>query len=227
MATYSDAMMGYADFQSTGRYFAAAMAASAVLGTAALYIADGHAAGIFQNTPSLAFVSMGGYVALGLSLVMAGATLGSLSITRRAKRTITISETGVLSQSPKKELFLAREEILGMAVVPGNRLPQGTMLVTADRARHLLIPRWIRGYGACLGELQKLGIPALPPYRRSRAEVMAGFANRTAVFAGTLIFLMGMHSPILQPRYLALMIWGLSVVALGAWLAERSQRDWR
>jgi hypothetical protein len=77
--------------------------------------------------------------------------------------TIPVSELGVLSKAPRKELFLAREEILGVTEVPGHPMPRGAILVTANAASRLLIPRWIGGYGACLNEIQALGIPTFAP----------------------------------------------------------------
>lgn len=227
MATYSDSMVGYADFQSTGRYFAAVMAGSAVAGAAALYVGGGHLSGMGVDTSSLAFVSMAGYVALTLSVVMAIAVAGSLAISKRGKECISISPAGVLRKTPKKEVFLAREEILGMAVVPGGRLPRGTMLVAADRRRNLFIPRWLGGYGACLGELQKMGIATLPPYRRSGAEVAAQWLSRGFALAGTMFLLEGIRSPMLQTRHVVFVCVGLGIVVFSAlWLqwSERRQR---
>jgi hypothetical protein len=225
MATYSDSMTGYADFESTGRYFAAVMAGSAVAGAAALYVGSGHLSGVGVDTPSLSLVSMAGYVALTLSVVMAITVAGSLLITKRGKEIISISPEGVLRKTPKKEVFLAREEILGMAVVPGGRLPRGTMLVTADRRRNLFIPRRLGGYGACLGELQKMGIATLPPYRRSGAEVAAQWLNRAGAFVGMVFLLEGIHTPMLQGRKVAFVCLGLGIVAISAlWLQWFEQR---
>lgn len=212
-------MTGYADFQSTGRYFAAVMAGSALLGAAAVYVGSGRLSGVGVDTSSLAFVSLAGYVALTLSLVMAIAVAGSLVISKRGKETISISPEGVFRKTGKKEIFLAREEILGMAVVPGGRLPRGTMLVTADRKRNLLIPRWLGGYGACLGELHRMGIPPLAAYRRSFSEVAAMWLNRAGAFVGVMFVLRGLRSPVLQSRPLAFVGVGLGIVVVSAlWL---------
>src|ERR1700730_14609300 len=48
------------------------------------------------------------------------------------------------------------------------------MLVTTGPARRLFFPRWIGGYAACLEEIHRLGVPALPPNRRTRRQIVAG-----------------------------------------------------
>jgi hypothetical protein len=145
-----------------------------------------------------ALAAIAGWILLGLSLLMTIAVLGSLLITNRAKQTITVSQLGVLSKAPRTELFLAREEILGMAEIPGSPMPRGTDLVTADSGRLLLTPRWIGGYAACLAEIRGLGIPTLPPYRPSRAQIIAGWLSRLAAFCGTMLVLLSVRSPIDQ-----------------------------
>jgi hypothetical protein len=196
MATYSHAMNGYADFRSTGRYFALARAASAVIGASLVYISNGHLQGLAHTPADLALAAMAGWILLGLSLLMTIAVLGTLLITRRAKLTITVSQAGVLRKAPRKELFLAREEILGMAEIPGSPMPRGAMLVTADSARLLLIPQWIGGYGACLKEIQELGVPKLPPYRPTRAQTIAGWLSPLAAICGSVLVLGCIRPPI-------------------------------
>jgi hypothetical protein len=195
MATYSDQMIGYADFYSTGRFFALAAAASALIGGSLIYASSGHLQGLAHTSADFGFAATAGCVLLGLSLLMTVAALGSLLITNRAKRTITVTQLGVLNKAPGEELFLAREEILGMTEIPRNPMPRGTLLVTADSAGRLLIPSWIDGYAACLEEIQKLGVPALPPYRRTRAQSVAGWLSLFAAFCGTVLVLQYARPP--------------------------------
>jgi hypothetical protein len=195
MATYSDSMAGYADFRSTGRYFALAAAASALIGASAVYTGSGHLPSVAHTSSDLVFAAMAGYVFLGLSLLMAIAVLGSLLISTRGKQTITVSQLGVFSKTRGKELFLAREEILGIAETPGNRTPRGGILVTADSARRLLIPRWIGGYAECLEEIQKLGVPTLPPYRRTRKRIIVGRLGHALVLCGGVLVILAARPP--------------------------------
>jgi len=95
MATYTDSMIGYADFRSTGRYFAIALAAAALTGAAATYAANGHLPRLIHDSSDLFFAAIVGYIALGLSIVLALAVLGSLLISRRAHSR---------SQSPRSAL---------------------------------------------------------------------------------------------------------------------------
>lgn len=104
----------------------------------------------------------------------------------------------VLSKAPGKELFLAREEILGIAEIPGNPMAGGAVLVTADSARWPLIPRWISGYAACLEEIQPFLVPPLPPYRRTRTLTIAGWLGCLAAFCGNVLALQCAHPPIGQ-----------------------------
>ena len=196
MATYKDSMIGYADFHSAGRYFALAGAASTLIGASLLYASNSHSLGQVHSAADLVFAAMAGWILLGLSLILAIAVLGSLLITHRGRQTITVSELGVLSKAPRRELFLAREEILGVAEVPGHPTPRGVILVTADSARRLLIPRWIGGYGACLKEIQALGIPTFPPYQWTRMQVLARWLSRLAAFCGTVMVLVCIRTPI-------------------------------
>jgi hypothetical protein len=222
MATYKDSMIGYADFHSAGRYFALAGAASALTGASLLYASNGHSLGHAHSAADLAFAAIGGWILLGLSLILAIAVLGSLLITHRARQTITVSELGVLSKAPRNELFLAREEILGVAEVPGNPVPRGAVLVTANSARKLLIPRWIGGYGACLEEIQALGIPTFPPYRWTPMQVLAGWLSRLAAFCGSVMVLVCIRSPIDRiPQWVGL--GGLALVWIGAIFLARQR----
>jgi hypothetical protein len=117
MATYSDPMLGYADYHSTGRYFALGVAASALTGASLVYASTGHMRALVHTSVELALAAMAGWTLLGFSLLMTIVVLGSLLITNRAKQTITVSQLGVLSEDPREKLFLAREEILGMAEI--------------------------------------------------------------------------------------------------------------
>jgi hypothetical protein len=215
MATYSDSMIGYADFHSTGRYFALVMAASAIVGITAVSIGSGHVPGLTIHATDMAFVSMAGYVALALSVVMAIAVFGSLMISRRSQQSITVSADGVLSKVRGTEVFLSRSHIVGMALAPGSHIPRGMMLLAANPSGDLLVPRWVGGYGACIAELQSLGIPTLQPLRRSRALVAAMWASRGVTLCGTMLVLEGLRDPFLQARHLALFCGGLLVGAAG------------
>jgi hypothetical protein len=95
MSSYSDAQAAYADFQSAGRYFAWAMATCLVIGVTATYMGSGHSAGLTLSSVDLVFVAGLGYVALGLSAVLAAAAAGSLLITHQAKVTITVSPAAI------------------------------------------------------------------------------------------------------------------------------------
>jgi hypothetical protein len=87
---------------STGRYFALAAAASALIGASLVHTGNGHFQGLAHTSADLAVTAMAGCVLLGLSLLMTIAVLGSLLITHRAKQTITGSQLGVLSKGPGK-----------------------------------------------------------------------------------------------------------------------------
>jgi hypothetical protein len=182
MATYSDPMLGYADYYSAGRYFALAGAASALTGASLVYVSAGHIQTLVHTSAELALTAMAGWILLGFGLLMTIVVLGSLLITKRAKQTITVSQVGVLSKAPRKELFLARDEMLGMAEIPGRPTPRGTLLVTADSGRQLLIPQWIGGYATCLEEIRNLGVPTMPPYRPTRTQTIAGWLSWFVVF---------------------------------------------
>jgi hypothetical protein len=126
----------------------------------------------------------------------------------------------VLSKAPGKELFLAREEILGIAEIPGNPMAGGAVLVTADSARWPLIPRWISGYAACREEIQHFLVPTLPPYRRTRTLTIAGWLGCLAAFCGNVLALQCAHPPIGQIHQ-----WmGLGGLAL-VWLLSGSPRS--
>ncbi|AXC11382.1 hypothetical protein ACPOL_2046 [Acidisarcina polymorpha] len=85
MASYSDGLMGYADFRSAGRNFGWATAASVVVGAASLYVAGGRWPGVIRSSEDLMIAGMLGCIALGLSAVMGLAVAGSLMASQRAK----------------------------------------------------------------------------------------------------------------------------------------------
>jgi hypothetical protein len=83
-----------------------------------------------------------------------------------------------------------------MAEIPGRPTPRGTLLVTADSARQLLIPQWIGGYAACLEEIRKLGVPTLQPHRPTRTQTIAGCLSWLVVFCGVVLAVLGAQLPI-------------------------------
>ena len=223
MATYSHSMSGYADFQSVGRYFALAATASALLGASLIYIGNGHWQRLAHTAADLALAGMAGIVLLGLSLLMAVAVLGSLLVTLRAKQTITVSQTGVLRKAREEELYVTAADILGICEIPGKPMPQGAILVTKDPGRQLFIPRWIGGYAACLEEIRSLGVPLLPPYKRSRGQVIARWVSGFAVGCGSALVFTAIHAPI-NRLHQWMGTGGLALIWIAVWFARVQSR---
>jgi hypothetical protein len=228
MAIYTDSMVGYADFDSTGRYFAWAMAASVAVGTTALYVGGGRFPGLAQTASDLAFAEIFGYVAIGLGVVMAIAVAGSLLITKRAKGTIIVSRLGVTLRRPKDELFLAREEILGMAEMLAGAIPRGSMvLMTADRRRRIVIPRSLAHYGDCIQELQELGIAVLPPLSISRWQKWAGWLLQFVAYIEVGYLARGMRTTLTGEYRWLMLVAGVAAVGCTTWLSVRIRRPGR
>lgn len=226
MATYSDSMLGYADFRSTGRYFAIALAACALVGVTATYAANGHLPRLIHDSSDLVFVAFVGYVALGLSVVLALVVLGSLLISRRAQLTISVSPLGVEKKGDGNDAFLPRDRILGMIEMRSGFFPRPSItLVDADTGRQMLIPSSLARYGACLSELEEMGIATLPPFRRSAARIGAAWGCRVFGFCGLMLIVHGTRPPILQLSHLGLILGGLILVALSAWSLQWLQRN--
>jgi hypothetical protein len=100
--------------------------------------------------------------------------------------------------------------------MPGNPISRSAILVTADPARKLLIPRWIGGYAACLEEIRKLGVPTLPPYRQTLTQTIAGWLSLLVAFCGTVLTLQGARPPISRiHQWVGLgglaLIWGAAI----------------
>lgn len=222
MATYSDSMIGFADWKSSGRSFAFVAALAAALGGVALYISQKDTKLLAAGSADRFFGSVLGWIAVGVSAVFILAVVGSLSITRRARYALVVSAQGVLRQSPRGDLFLSRDEIIGMARMEGRGLLRGGVaLITEDPRRRIVIARSLANYGACLDELRSMGVAELPPLRRSRKRILAVWLMRLCALWEVLTAIDRSRSSMFAYQTAAIIAGGAALSALFVWLAWR------
>ena len=112
MATYSDPMLGYADYHSTGRYFALGVAASALTGASLVYASTGHMQALVHTSVELALAATAGWTLLGFSLLMTMVVLGAPLFFRCSKQmNDLLKRYRVCSSSQRDAILLAAARV--------------------------------------------------------------------------------------------------------------------
>lgn len=161
MATYIAENDTYGGFDSGGKYFGYFALAAAAIGLTGWAATHGHlpalkAADILDRF----FLVAMQWIGIGLSLLLAVATLGSLILSSESRGTVTIDDRGVTRQIGTRSRMLQWHEIEGYVTVLG-----GIALLPRGRNHMLQIPESLDDYSGCIAEIEARGVGRLPPSR--------------------------------------------------------------
>lgn len=161
MATYIAGDDTYAGFASIGRYFGYFGLAAGAIGITGWAAIHGHIPGLkTADTLDQFFLAAMEWIGIGLSVILAAATLGSLNLSSKSRGTVTIGDLGVTRQIGERIRMLRWQEIEGYVAVAG-----GIALIPRGRSQMIEIPRFLDDYTACIAEIEARGVGRLPPSR--------------------------------------------------------------
>ena len=165
MATYQATPDDYAGWNPTGRNFALIAGSGAVIGLASwlsLHNAAIRPADVSTQLLLYAFA----WIGCGLACLMLIATFGSISLSMKARGTVSVTEEGVTRTVQSNTRFLAWADIKGLVPMPTG----GVTLVSSTGEPDIVIPRFLDDYRACIAEIKENGVRAIPPSSLNKAK---------------------------------------------------------
>jgi hypothetical protein len=162
MAHYVVTPDDYAGWNPTGRYFACASGAIGLVGLLCWLSLHGRLGfAPPSNAADQTILTLLAWIGSGGFLLMLFAALASISLSRKSRGTLTVTDVGVTRIVGNDTHSLAWTEIEGFVTMPYGGV---TLVSTVDKPS-IIVPRFLDDYRACIAEFKDHDIQPIPASR--------------------------------------------------------------